>query len=119
MIADWKLPDRVLVLPPHYEFYDIYQGQVRRYLRSDGMSIICGMENHDGKWWLHVSCAKPDSLPTWEDFKEVKAIFIGRDKKAIQILPNEKEYVNIHPYCLHLYHCGNDDLPDFTHEGQL
>ena len=119
MIADWKLPDRVTILLPGYRFIDNYMNIQKRYLRNDGMSVICGMENHDGKWWLHVSCAKPDRLPTWEDLKEVKNTFIGRYKKAIQILPNEKEYVNIHPYCLHLYNCDNDMLPDFIHEGQL
>jgi hypothetical protein len=35
----------------------------------------------------------------------VKAIFIGRDKEALQVLPPESEHVNIHPNCMHLWHC--------------
>jgi hypothetical protein len=83
------------------------------------MQCLVGLELHDGKWWLHVSVSHPHKLPTWAELKEVKELFIGRDKKAIQILPNEKEYVNMHPYCLHLFHSDEDGLPDFTHGGGL
>lgn len=119
MISDWKLPERVKVLNPRYHLVDINHGVQYRYRRWDGMSVIMGMECHDGRWWLHVSCAKHSKLPTWNDLKEVKESFIGIDKKAIQILPEAKKYVNIHPYCLHLYHCPEDGLPDFTIMGIL
>jgi len=119
MIADWKLPEMITILPSKYRWIDNYLGIQKRYMRNDGMTVICGLENHEGKWWLHVSCAKSDSLPTWEDLKEVKNIFIGKNKKSVQILPNEKQYINIHKYCLHLYNTDDDGLPDFTHEGQL
>lgn len=118
-MIDTALPERPKILLSKYQFVDSMHGVQRRYMRNDGLSVISGMENHDGKWWLHVSCAKQDSLPTWEDLKEVKQVFIGSDKKAIQVIPNEKEYVNIHPYCLHLFHCDEDGLPDFVREGQL
>ena len=100
----------------------MYNTVQRGYIRkTDGMTVIAGKECHDGKWWLHVSCANTESerLPTWDDLKEVKNIFIGRFKKAIQILPDEKKYVNQNPYCLHLFHYAKDGLPDFTHEGSL
>jgi hypothetical protein len=77
--------------------------------------LISGQVESDGKRWLHVSCARSNRLPSWEDLKLVKETFIGKDKKAIQILPSESEYVNCNPYCLHLWHCvGEDGLPDFT-----
>lgn len=69
----------------------------------------------DNKDWLHVSFSRPDRLPSWDDLKEVKELFIGKDKTALQVLPPEANFVNIHPYCLHLWHCLDGDVtPDFT-----
>lgn len=69
----------------------------------------------DYKRWIHISMARDDRLPSWDDLKMVKDLFIGKDKKAMQILPSEDKYVNIHPYCLHLFYCLDDDgLPEFS-----
>lgn len=69
----------------------------------------------DYKYWIHISVARDDRLPSWDDVKMVKEIFIGKHKKAIQILPEEDKYVNINPNCLHLFHCLDDDgLPEFS-----
>lgn len=88
-----------------------------KYQRRDGLSvIISGGSEQDGRRWLHVSCATPTRLPSWAQVTQVKEMFIGAEKKAIQVLPPKSEYVNIHPYCLHLWHCvDGDPLPDFTH----
>lgn len=45
----------------------------------------------------------PEALPSWEDLRRVKDIFIGREVEAYQVLPKESEYVNVHPFCLHLW----------------
>ncbi len=120
MISDWKLPDDVSILPAGWRLYRINEGVQRHYLNDRlGLSVLVGLENHDGKWWLHVSCVHFDRMPTWEEFKDIKATFIGRDKKAIQVFPNEKQYVNIDPRCLHLFSAPDDGLPDFTHHGGL
>jgi hypothetical protein len=59
-------------------------------------------------------------MPSWEDCRLVKDTFIGRDRRALQILPPASEYVNIHPYCLHLWSClDGAGLPDFRHGGQI
>jgi hypothetical protein len=77
--------------------------------------IFSGMVEADGKRWLHVSCAHGNRLPSWDDLKLVKETFIGRDRKAVQVFPSQEEYVNVNPYCLHLWHClDGDGLPDFT-----
>lgn len=69
----------------------------------------------DYKRWIHISVARDDRLPSWDDVKMVKDLFIGKDKKAIQILPEEDKYVNINPNCLHLFYCLDDDgLPEFS-----
>lgn len=81
-----------------------------------GQSVILTLEEHDGRKWLHVSTAFQNRLPTWMELRAVKDLFVGRDREAMQILPPEKEYVNIHPYCLHLWSLadGTRLLPDFT-----
>jgi hypothetical protein len=57
----------------------------------------------DGTIWLHVSLAKRDLLPSWEEIKMVKNQFIGEDKEAIHVIPKTNEHVNCHRFCLHLW----------------
>lgn len=87
------------------------------YHRRDGLMVIVTQASElDGRQWLHVSCSRRSRLPSWDDLRKVKLLFVGRDRKAIQVLPPEAEYVNFHPYCLHLWCCLDEDpLPDFTH----
>ena len=68
-------------------------------------SVIFSAGKFDGKWWLHVSVAHPEKLPSYMDVAEVKALFVGRDRKAIQVFAAESEHVNIHPRALHLWSC--------------
>jgi hypothetical protein len=78
--------------------------------------IVSARTEQDGKRWLHVSIShRSRQLPTWDNLKLVKEAFIGNDKLAIQVLPRAQDFVNIHPACLHLWHClDGDPTPDFT-----
>lgn len=58
---------------------------------------------NDNTWYLHVSCSYRNKLPSWNDLKRVKNLFIGEDRIAYQVLPKQSEYVNLMPYCLHLW----------------
>jgi hypothetical protein len=91
------------------------------YAHRSGMTVICSAaRERDGRRWLHVSMARPDRLPSWPDVHAVKELFLGAKRRALQVLPPEDEYVNVHPNCLHLWSCLDDDgLPDFRHEGTL
>lgn len=80
--------------------------------------IVSGAFELDGKRWLHVSCSRRDRLPSWEDLREVKDRYIGKEKLAVQVLPPQSRYINIHPYVLHLWHCVDvDPIPDFARGG--
>ena len=81
--------------------------------------LSCAMQT-DGKRWLHLSVSRRGKdLPTWTLMCEVKEVFLGPDRTAIQIHPPLAQYVNIHPACLHLWYClDGDDLPDFTAGGE-
>ena len=55
-----------------------------------------------GDEWYHVSVSLPNRCPTWEEMCFIKELFFG-DNVAIQFHPKKKDYVNNHPYCLHLW----------------
>lgn len=85
-----------------------------RKIGDDLQVLVSQSVEADGRMWLHVSMSRPSRLPTWQDVRRVKDAFIGKDKKAIQVLPSDREYVNIHPHVLYLFHClDGDPLPDF------
>lgn len=80
--------------------------------------IISGAREEDGKRWVHLSVARPDRLPSYHELVAVKETFIGAERKAISVFAPRSEHVNIHEYCLHLWHCvDGDPLPDFTGGG--
>lgn len=100
--ADWKLEER---RDDGYAYRN----------KLTGHTVILSGEEHNEKRWLHFSIAHPRRLPSWNELVEAKEIFMGRDGKAIQVIPARKEHVNIHPNCLHLFSClDHDPLPDFT-----
>lgn len=77
--------------------------------------IVSGDIELDGRRWVHFSVASPDRLPSWDTLVEMKELFLGKERKAIQVIPPRTEHVNIHKNCLHLFVClDGDPLPDFT-----
>lgn len=93
----------------------------RHYLRADGASVLFTVgRQDDGKRWLHVSIVVPEGLPTYEDLCELKRIFVGQKRQAIQVFPPRSKHVNIHDRCLHLWAClDGDGLPDFGKAGTI
>lgn len=81
-----------------------------------GLVVISSTnKEQDGKLWQHVSLSRKSRIPTYDDMKYVKSLFIGDDKTAYQIFSKLDNHVNIHPYCLHLWCCLDGEiLPDFT-----
>jgi hypothetical protein len=83
------------------------------YSCINGLLVIQSWETHEGNEWLHTSFSRKSRMPDYHDMKFVKDVFIGKDLRAVMLLPAERDHVNIHPYCLHLF-TGDDGLPDFT-----
>lgn len=104
---------RPTVLLASYSTVEDYQNAAY-YRRADGMTVITEVAEYQRRLWLHVSCAFADKLPSWADLREVKTVFCGPKRLALSIMPSEAEYVNIHPYVLHLW-CplDHDPIPDF------
>jgi len=64
-----------------------------------------------GGGWDHVSISYRNRCPSWEEMCAVMDIFFGPDECAVQYHPPEKDYVNRHPYCLHLWKPQGNDMP--------
>lgn len=67
----------------------------------------------DGAGWEHVSVSFKHRCPTWEEMCKVKDLFWDEDDAVIQIHPPKKDYINNHPFCLHLWRKAksNYELP--------
>jgi len=69
--------------------------------------VICS----DGMGWEHVSVSMQKRCPTWDEMCEVRDIFWGEEDCVVQFHPPKSEYVNQHPYCLHLWKPIGVELP--------
>jgi hypothetical protein len=111
MMAVWKPEKPECGWPLIKETEDGY------LFRSDcGVAVIMSGSWENGEKWLHVSLSRKWKMPSYGDIALVKRVFIGDDKKAIMVFPERKYHVNIHNFCLHLWHCvDGDGLPEFSH----
>lgn len=53
--------------------------------------------------WEHVSVSRINRTPTWNEMCRIKELFWDDDETVVQFHPKKSEYVNRHPYCLHLW----------------
>ncbi len=71
----------------------------------------------DGHGWEHVSVTlkskerKIDRCPTWAEMCYVKEIFWDDEEEVMQLHPKKSDYVNFHPYCLHLWRPKDAAIP--------
>jgi len=55
--------------------------------------------------------SRVDRCPTWEEMCLVKDLFWDDTDCVIQYHPSRSDYVNNHPYCLHLWRPIGIELP--------
>lgn len=70
-----------------------------------GLRVIATVDEAGPDCWLHVSVSREDRTPSYEDLHLVKRLFIGDHRDCVQYFPPRSEHVNVHPFCLHLWHC--------------
>ena len=123
MIKDIKIKDAAYFPKPQAIYKELpiapeFGARAAEYMRAwafNGLQIIAtAAVMDDGREWLHVSVARRNRLPTYEEIARVKRDFIGDDKKAISVLPEKKYHVNIHENCLHLFYSAENPLPEFS-----
>ena len=65
----------------------------------------------DGGGYEHVSVSLNDRTPTWGEMCAIKSVFWGVEDCVMQLHPPQKDYINNHPYCLHLWRPINEAIP--------
>lgn len=61
--------------------------------------------------WDHVSVSLPNRCPVWPEMSRVKDLFFHDDETAMQLHVPASDHVNNHPYCLHLWHPHQVEIP--------
>ena len=69
-------------------------------LQSNIMKVICAPMDSE---WQHVSVSLRNRCPNWEEMSHIKSLFWAESDTVLQFHPKKSEYVNMHPYCLHLW----------------
>lgn len=73
------------------------------WICSDGMLVSASMDRtHHGRL-LHVALSYPDHYPSWEDIKAVRYAFYPATVDVAMMLPQDKDYINIHEYCMQMW----------------
>jgi len=65
----------------------------------------------NGAGWEHVSVSLKNRTPTWDEMCFVKGLFWAPDEVVIQYHPADSEYVNNHPFCLHMWRPTDSSIP--------
>lgn len=90
---------------------DKNNGAFRLQLKNS--NLIFTVIASDGDGWDHVSVSTTERCPRWTEMQEIKEMFFGDTEAVIQIHPPQADYINNHPYCLHLWrpHKGKIPMP--------
>jgi hypothetical protein len=81
---------------------------------GEPLRIVASGADADDKMsegWEHVSVSTRRRCPNWVEMCFVKNLFWSADECVVQFHPPESEYVNNHPYCLHLWKSNRFDFP--------
>lgn len=79
------------------------------YLRGNRTPVMIMFSWGGG--WDHVSVSYKNHTCTWKEMCELKDIFFRDDECVVQYHPPKSEYVNNHPYCLHLWRPQKQEIP--------
>jgi len=80
-------------------------------LKSKEVALVIADNGVRSPDWEHVSVSLPYRCLTWDEMCEIKDMFFNQEETVIQIHPAKKDYVNFHPYCLHLWKPKTEKLP--------
>ncbi len=91
---------------PHGVNYGCFMGRGLRIISSGTPA-----KGEPGWPWEHVSVSTDTRCPTWEEMCWVKDRFWREDEAVIQFHQPQKEYVNVHPFTLHLWRNLEAEVP--------
>ena len=64
-----------------------------------------------GGGWDHVSASHRGRCPSWNEMCIIKDIFFREDECCVEYHPDKGNYINFHPYCLHIWRPQKETLP--------
>ena len=85
----------------------IIPGPCGRELRA----IVSSGDNELGIAWEHVSVSLPNRCPNWPEMCHVKSLFWDDEETVMQLHPPKSQWINNHPYCLHLWRPLEGEIP--------
>lgn len=80
---------------------DEHNGCFKLQLPDTRVTFVIVASN--GLKWEHVSVSTVDRCPRWNEMQQIKEMFFNDDETVMQLHPAKSNYVNNHPYCLHLW----------------
>lgn len=97
-LEQWRV-----IVPPHSSPKGAMYGLFYIPLRSHLLKVIACDGDDPSEGWEHVSVSLPNRCPNWEELCFIKRLFWSDEETVVQFHPRKSAYVNIHPYCLHLW----------------
>ena len=64
-----------------------------------------------GAGFEHCSVSLPNRCPSWEQMCVMKELFWKDDETCMELHPSKENYINNHPYCLHIWRPINESIP--------
>ena len=104
----FKCPEKYRVVIPEYGPGDATNGMFMVSLKN---AQIVQVMASNGEGWEHISVSRKDRCPTWNEMCQVKDLFWDEDDCVVQYHPPKSDYVNLHPYCLHLWRPIRVEMP--------
>lgn len=88
-------------------FFISHKGVSLKVMVSDGTEESLP----DFLGWEHVSVSTKNRCPTWEEMCFIKELFWKDDEVVFQLHPAKKDWINCHPFTLHLWRKRGFELP--------
>lgn len=91
---------------------DDYGGFVINGPCGQALKIIASPGDANGDVpWEHVSVSLANRCPNWTEMSYVKDLFFDSEETVMQLHPPRSQWINDHPYCLHLWRPLNEKIP--------
>ncbi len=79
---------------------------------GEDLNIIASPgDAHEDIPWEHVSVSCKKRPPNWKEMCFVKALFWDDEDTVMQLHPPKSQWINNHPYCLHLWRPLKETIP--------
>lgn len=73
--------------------------------------IASSGDSEHGIEWEHVSVSTPKACPNWSEMCFIKDLFWDTEETVMQLHPPRSQWINNHPFCLHLWKPVHETIP--------